>query len=103
MEPTIWRNIDTLGLVLSYILCLAGFSAMNWKLLIEHSATYPPTSQWYFGLMLFVSGIISFIILESGRKFKQETYRVNAKIAFLVMAGLLALFSLELYPPAHII
>ena len=103
MNPKIWRCIDALGLVLSYALCFIGFSVMNWKLLIEHTATYPPTFQWYLGVALFVAGIISFIILESGRKFKQGIYRINIKIAFLVIAELMVLFSLGLYPPNHII
>lgn len=103
MNSAIWRSIDTLGLVISFALCFVGFWVMNWKVLIEHLATYPPTFQWYFGLVLFVFGIISFIILESGGKFNQGMCRFNIKIAFLITAGLMVLFSLGLYPPNHII
>jgi hypothetical protein len=103
METKNWKNIDTVGLVLSYVLCLVGFLVMNGTLLFEHSASYPPPSSWYFGLVLFTSGIVSFIVSESGRKFKQGILRVNSKIAFLLLAALLACFSLTLFPPFYII
>ena len=102
MEPEDWENIDTVGLVLSYVLCLVGFLVMNGEL-IAGGASYPPPSSWYFGLVLFTSGIVSFIVSESGGKFKQEISRVKTKITFLLMAGLLAYFSLLLYPPNYII
>ena len=98
-----WENIDTVGLVLSYVLCLVGFIVMNGDLLFGRSASYPPPSGWYFGLVLFTSGIVLFIISESGRKFKQEISRVNIKIIFLLMAALLAYFNLALYPPFYLI
>ena len=98
-----WENIDTVGLVLAYVLCLVSFPIMNQDLLFGHSASYPPPSGWYFGLVLFTSGIVLFIVSESGRKFKQQISRVNIKILFLLMAALLAYFNLALYPPFYII
>lgn len=98
-----WENIDTVGLVLSYVLCLVSFPIMNQDLLFGHHASYPPPSNWYFGLVLFTSGIVLFIVSESGRKFKQETSRETIKILFLIMAVLLAFFNLALYPPFYLI
>ena len=98
-----WENFDTVGLVLSYVLCLVSFIVMNGDLLFGHSASYPPPFGWYFGLVLFKSGIVLFIVYECGRKFKQEMPRETIKILFLLMASLLAFFNLALYLPFYLI
>ncbi len=103
MKPENWRLIDTIGLALSIFLCFAGFWAMNSELLIEHLARYPPSARWYLGVELFLIGLTSFILLESGKKFKQGNNRFNTKIAFLVIVFLMVLTSLMFYPANYII
>lgn len=103
MEPKIWQRIDSFGLVLGFVLCHFGFLTMNWELLINHSAYNPPLPEWYLGVIVFSSGIISFIILENGKKFKQTQNRINIKIVFLTTIILMTFFSLIYYPPNFII
>lgn len=103
IDAKIWQRIDSFGLVLGFVLCHFGFLAMNWEFLVNHSAYDPPLPEWYLGVIVFSFGIISSLILENGKKFKQTQNRINIKIVFLTTILLMTFFSLIYYPPNGII
>ena len=106
MKPTTWINIDTFGLVSSFYLCFVGFLLMLFDFMnynyLPHgwSNRLGSSTLWTWGLLSFVTGIIFFIILESGGKFNQGTKRVRFKFAFLIMTFLMASIVLMYYSAA---
>jgi hypothetical protein len=103
MEPGDWKKVDFFGLLLGFMLCIAGFYQMNYRLLIYHRSSTPPLSHQYEGAMLFVLGIISFILLENGRKYNQGKYEVVSKITFLIIISFMAVLSLMIFSRSYIL
>ena len=103
MESDSWKIIDSIGLLLGLILCFTGFYLMTFRLLIYHRITTPPLSHQYEGAILFVLGIISFILLESGRKYDQGKYRIMSKYVFLIITCFMAVLSLMIFSQSYIL
>ena len=66
MEPNDWKVLDSIGLFLGFLLCIIGFSLM-----ILNMYKLPTSPIKFGGIAVFASGMVSFIILESGRNFEQ--------------------------------
>jgi hypothetical protein len=96
-----WKLLDFVGLSLGSILCFAGFYQMNFRWLVLHRSSSPPLPLQYEGAILFALGIISFIILESGRKFEQGKMRIIAKTIFVLTVFHMAALSVFIFSRSY--
>jgi hypothetical protein len=102
MEPEDWENLDFVSLLLGFAFCVIGFLLMTGEMLFSPSYQAPPSPQQYVGVLLFVLGIISFVVLESGRNYEQGIIIIRLKLFLLIMMFLLAFVSLGILSKSYI-
>lgn len=103
MEPEDWENLDFVSLLVGFAFCVIGFLLMTGEILFSPSYQAPPSLQQYVGVLLFALGIISFVVLESDRKYEQGIIIIRLKQIFLIMVFLLAFVSLGILSQSYII